>query len=246
MATTKVKIQPIASRTAREFIKQVHPTGKGTHASHDVAFGLYYDNKLTGVSTWGYNLSAGKTGITLFGKYSTNPHDYLDNLRLIVINPNKELQPSAFLSFCVKQLFKYRKELKYVVAYADGIHGFLGTIYQASNFKYIGKTQHALYWIPNYGLINFRSFRHACGTVRFEYLKRRHPNIQRLYGFNFRYIRFKDKQTEIDLMKHYQLKLPQPGEKPTKADLTIHSNTGNTYSPEDFKHVSFLPYIRLK
>ena len=52
--------------------------------------------------------------------------------------------PKNTESYCISQSFKYLKEhypdIKYLISYADSSHGHNGGIYQATNWKYIGKS----------------------------------------------------------------------------------------------------------
>lgn len=225
-------IKEITVRESRDFLLKYHSTGNNGKQNPVRCFGLFIDDCLYGTSTWGYNLSSGKSAQLLFGSHSKQC-DYYDNLRLLVLN-NTVMYASSFLSKCVKLLFAENKKLKYVLAYADGLHGFKGIIYQASNFLYIGKSKLQCWYLEDYGLISSRALQDYFGTMAIPYVTKIYPQIKMIYAQKFRYIRFRQKDK---LMQYAQFKVLPYSEIPKVPKIVDHE--GRIYNPEFFKHVAF-------
>ena len=94
------------------------------------SFGLFIDNELTGVITYGMpaspNLCVGVCG-------ETYRHDVLELNRLCLQNNNKNEA-----SYLIAHSLKLLPTPKIVVSYADTAQNHVGYIYQATNFIYTG------------------------------------------------------------------------------------------------------------
>lgn len=58
---------------------------------------------------------------------------------MVLIDDTPRNTESWFIGKCLRWLHK-NTAIKYVVSYADPNYGHVGTIYKASNFKWVGKT----------------------------------------------------------------------------------------------------------
>ena len=250
-------IKPVSDKDTKHFINTYHKTGKGGNAVMLFRFGLYTNNRLRGIATYGPNLSNGKTANTLFKRPELR-NEYVDNLRLIVLkqggidltyeNTNTDqrlMQPSKFVSFCDKMIFKFRKDIKFIIAYGSGIHGFNGTIYQSANYHYTGTTETNFWYVPNYGLV---SHRHMVvgGRKDTATIKKAYPNAVNVYSVNFRYIKFRDKETKDELMKTATFNILSNKEVGNKEDIKIRDDTGRTYEYDYFRKngIAFMPYFK--
>ena len=74
-----------------------------------------------------------------YKKYSENEEDIIELRRLCCIDDTPKNTESFFIGHCLRWL-KRNTDLKLVISYADNTYGHTGIIYQASNFKYLGKT----------------------------------------------------------------------------------------------------------
>lgn len=238
-------IKPISQNQAKDYIAKNHPTGRGANGSQPICFGLYSGLDIVGVNTFGYNLSGGKSATTLFGDPQSFYYEYLDNLRFFTQQNHKgrkiQTTPSRFLSFCCKQIFRFRPRCKYIIAYGDGLHGFTGTIYQAANFLYIGKNPVSIWYIPNYGLVSQRNLR-VNRKQSYDEIRKVHPDVKRVSAFNYRYLIFRDKETQDEKMKQARFKILPNSEVPKKEELKVIANDGTEYSPQFFKDKPFMPY----
>jgi hypothetical protein len=138
MMKADFNIQPIPSQETWEWLLKKHYAHRIPSISY--AFGLYENNVLCGVCTFGTPSSAPlREGIA--GKSYIN--NVIELNRLVV--ESRELNiTSWFVSRCLKS-FKY----KIVISYADTEQGHVGKIYQACNFLYTGLSAKRTDWKVN-------------------------------------------------------------------------------------------------
>lgn len=71
------------------------------------------------------------------GEYQKNPGEVLELVR-VALNGKQE-QTSKAVAMSLRQLHKENPLVQIIVSYADNRQGHLGTIYQATNWIYVGK-----------------------------------------------------------------------------------------------------------
>ena len=124
-----------------------------------MAFGVLLDGRLLGALT----LGAGPSNVFRFVERAT-PRDCITLTRLWL---SDELPPNAesrFIGIVLRNL-AHHTDLKFVVSYADPAAGHVGTIYQASNWLYLGMSQATpLYRLDGESPRHSRSFSHVFGT----------------------------------------------------------------------------------
>ena len=98
------------------------------------AFGLYIDNVISGVCTFGPPARQMNNGESVFNKYRVKTFE----LNRLVI---KEKMPKDSLSFFVAEALSLLPKPCCVVSYADATFGHKGYIYQATNWIYTGLNQ---------------------------------------------------------------------------------------------------------
>ena len=125
----KYKIKSIDKKLAN--LIQIKNHYLKTHASCTQAFGLFEDEDLIGVILYG-NPTAPTTN-----KICGNAHikDVVEITRLWVKDDTPKNTESFFIGRTLKLVNK-----PIVVAFADPEAGHIGTVYQASNFLYTGKS----------------------------------------------------------------------------------------------------------
>jgi len=84
----------------------------------------------------------------------------------------KQNKTSQALSISLKLLKKYTPLVKLVVSYADNNQNHFGTIYQATNWFYIGEYAKERGIMLNNKIIHRRSINSKYGTSKLEYLKK--------------------------------------------------------------------------
>ena len=123
------KVQKIKSQECKEWFLHKHYAKRIPSVSY--AFGLYKNNSLLGICSYGRPVAH-----TLI-KHAFNGH-YQDNfleLNRLVVNDNL---PKNSLSFFVSATLKQLPLPAVVVSYADTSQNHHGYIYQATNFIYTG------------------------------------------------------------------------------------------------------------
>lgn len=166
-------IKEISYKEAIDFLLPKHYSGRKPHIA--IAFGLYRDNILQAVCTFGkpasHSLCKGICGEEYANKvYELNRLCRLDTY-------DKPL--SQFVGACLRNL-KVNNWI--IVSYSDMAMTHHGYIYQACNFLYTGATKsrtdfysgekHSRHSRPVEGLRQFRSSKHRyvyiCGDKRFK------------------------------------------------------------------------------
>lgn len=111
------------------------------HYSHTVAKGvvvnlaLKNNNKIVGIAQLGYGIKPKKTCKWVL---NTKPNEYLELNRLWVDDCEKRHAESFFISKVIKYIKHNYLNIKWIISFADGMMGKVGTIYQASNWIYTG------------------------------------------------------------------------------------------------------------
>lgn len=123
---------------ANEYIVQHHYTGKPSLSV--LSLGVLKNNELIGVISYGQSV-APRMHTSLVGYLK---HDeYFELQRLHV----KDVTPKNFESWFISESFNWIKELypnvKLLVSFADPNNGHAGTIYQATNWFFTGKSSNS-------------------------------------------------------------------------------------------------------
>jgi hypothetical protein len=130
------KVIPIAAKETYVWLKEIHYAKRIPSISY--AFGLYVDNKLTGVVTYGTPASSSlKVGVA--GK--ENQGIVLELNRLCFETPIKN-----GASFLVSKSLTLLPKPSIVISYADIGQGHVGYVYQACNFIYTGLSAKRTDW----------------------------------------------------------------------------------------------------
>lgn len=118
----------------KHFIERHHYSGSinGVRVSH--AFGLYDQEKLIGAMVYGQPGMA-----NAWKKYGESEADVVELRRLCCIDDTPKNTESYFIGATIRYLRK-NSDFKIIVSYADPEQGHSGVIYQASNFKRLGRT----------------------------------------------------------------------------------------------------------
>jgi len=126
-----MKVLPIKSEEAVPWILKKHYAKRLPSISY--AFGLYEDNELKGIVTFGMpasnSLCEGVCGVE-------NKHLIIE-LNRLCLQDNTKNQASFLVSNAIKLLPKPMV----IVSYADTAQGHIGYVYQATNFLFTGTTK---------------------------------------------------------------------------------------------------------
>ena len=80
----------------------------------------------------------GAMSTTAWKKFSNSEEKVLELRRLVLLDSAGKNSESRVIGFCLRYIRKASQQIEVVVSYADPYHNHEGTIYKASNFKYVG------------------------------------------------------------------------------------------------------------
>tara|TARA_R110002012_G_C11460261_1_gene592718 strand:- start:40 stop:789 length:750 start_codon:yes stop_codon:yes gene_type:complete len=157
------KIKLITNKEAKEIILKYEWLGTmGT--STRFCYGIFFDGYLGGVACYG------ELGAIAFKGYTQTVGENYYNKGIILnrgacVHWAHEHSGSKLISLSLKEIKK--KGYKFVVAYADSEAGEIGTLYQATNWYYIGitkDTHHDIYYKSGKMFLGDRNFYVKYGT----------------------------------------------------------------------------------
>jgi hypothetical protein len=192
----KKEVRIIPRDLTKDFILNIHYAHRMPSISY--AFGLYEDDELVGVCTYGKPPSSTLQKGVCGEKYAKNVWE----LNRLVLKNNKPNEASYFVSRTLKML----PRPMIIVSFADTKQNHLGIIYQATNFIYTGLSAKRTDW-------KIKGMEHKHGiTVADEFrgVKNRSKAIREKYGDRFyleprsrkhRYIYFIGSKVEKKKMK---------------------------------------------
>jgi hypothetical protein len=130
MSKNSFSVMKIPSQETYEWLLKKHYAHRIPSIS--CAFGLYENNILLGVCTFGMPASRPLIKGVCGGKYM----DKIIELNRLVVESEETNITSGFLSRCLNMMSNY-----IVISYADTEQGHIGKIYQACNFIFTGTTK---------------------------------------------------------------------------------------------------------
>jgi len=212
-----MKIIPIEPKETYDWLLNVHYAKRIPQIMK--AFGLYDDNKLVGVITYGIPASPSLC-MGICGKEYAEI--VLELNRLCLLDNHKNLA-SKLISGSIKQLPKPT----IVVSYADNKQGHVGYVYQATNFLYTGLSEKRVDWAIK-GLEHKHSKTISDGMTL--------QKIKEKYGDDFyhiersrkhRYIMFHGSKNDKKILKNklkYEIQ-PYPKGKTNQYEITYKPST---------------------
>ena len=118
----------------KDFIEKWHYSKSINGLMSDYCFKLMDGNRMIGAMIYGRFAMA-----NVWKKYSNSPEEVIELRRLCCIDDTPKNTESYFIGSTLRWL-KKNTTIKTVISYADPEYGHEGIIYQATNFKDIGKT----------------------------------------------------------------------------------------------------------
>lgn len=161
------------------------------------SFAVFWKGKLSGAMQIGYGIRPEKKRHIIEGANSETVKEF-DRMWL------SDDMPKNSESKCIGYLLRYLKknypELKVLISYADGIRDKIGTIYQATNFIYIGYVKGEFYYIEDDDeWVHPVSMYHRHGSRSKETLNKYYKSWKKIRGKQYRYIYFLDKEWKSHL-----------------------------------------------
>ena len=121
------------------FVKEVRKFIEKYHYSHNInglkvtqCFKAMFEGELVGAMLFG------QMSTTAWKKFSDREEKVLELRRLVMLDKAGRNSESRFIGYALMWIRKNKPYIKVIVSYADPNFGHLGTIYRASNFKYLG------------------------------------------------------------------------------------------------------------
>jgi hypothetical protein len=188
----EIVLKVIPSKTANEFVKKHHYSGKVVPNS-TLHFGCFLDKYLHGVMSFGPSIN--KKGTINLVK-GTGWNEFIELNRMAFDDFLPKYSESRCISIAMKLIKKNAPHIKWVISFADGTQCGDGTIYRASGFKLVDitvntalkinpKTNKPIHVIQAHHLKMSNEFR---GWKAYE-------------GYQLKYIYFIDKNMENKLSK---------------------------------------------
>lgn len=115
------------------FIEKNHYSGSINGCMATYCFKLEHDGRVIGAAFFGRMAMANQ-----YKRFASVESDVIELRRLCCIDDTPRNTESFFIGRMLRWL-QLNTEIKTVVSYADAEYGHSGTIYKASNFKYLGK-----------------------------------------------------------------------------------------------------------
>lgn len=147
---------PCGRAEIKDFIEEWHYSHNINGLMSDYCFKLMDSNILIGAMIYGKLAMAG-----VYKKYGNSPTEVMELRRLCCIDDTPKNTESYFIGKTLRWL-KNNTDVMTIISYADLEYGHVGIIYQASNFKLIGKTAPGR-------IIMFNGKRYHDKTIRTKY-----------------------------------------------------------------------------
>lgn len=153
-------VKVIPSKIANDFIVKYHYSGKVVSNSN-LHFGVFLDNNLHGVMSYGPSLDKSKIIGLVKG---TKWNEFIELNRMAFDDVLPKNSESRAISISIKMIKKNAPHVKWIVSFADGCQCGDGTIYRASNFilTMIKENEHILK-LPTGQLVHDMNIK-ACPT----------------------------------------------------------------------------------
>lgn len=196
----EILVKVIPAKIANEFIKKNHYSGKVVPNS-TLHFGCFLDNKLHGVLSYGSHFVK-KNVLQLVKDSEWNSMIELNRMAFDDYLP--KYSESRCIAITIKLIKKNAPQIKWILSFSDGASCGDGTIYRASGFSLIGIKE-------NNGIFNYNgenihgkvlwdrgvSKSWCIGDKELELIRSRGNQIERLEGFQLKYIYLIDKTCQI-------------------------------------------------
>lgn len=203
----EIIVKVIPSKIAIPFIRKHHYSGKVVNNSN-LHFGVFIDNALHGVMSFGSSLDKSKMLGLVEG---TGWNEFLELNRMAFDDFLPRNSESRAISMAIKLIKKNAPQIKWIVSFADGCSCGDGTIYRASNFVLTAiKENYNLVKLPNGEKIHKMTLESNPTTPRkelggkcyyditggrFDFKKYvEHTGGEILKGYQLRYVYFIDKK----------------------------------------------------
>lgn len=176
---------------AKAFVEKYH-YARLTPSTTKVAYGLFVDDELMGISIWGYGVRPRHTIEKWFP--SLKVENYLELNRLCLRDEMPRNSESKFLSIVSGLIKNDFPSVKVLLSWADGLRGKPGYVYQAASWLYGGFISSDFYTNQEGEVIHPRLLITRFGT-RGKAIQEK-LNLRNYRGKQFMYCRFLCSKTD--------------------------------------------------
>jgi len=187
----EILIKPIDSRSANNFIKSHHYSGKVVPNSQ-LHFGAFLNDRLHGVMSFGP--STDKSKLIALVK-NTGWNEFIELNRMAFDNTLPRNSESRAIAIALKLIKKNCPQIKWVLSFADATQCGDGTIYRASGFLLTGIKKNTGLRVDEAGKVYSQVTFSAHRPNEMHLFRKMLP----LPGYQLRYIYFIDKGKQKDL-----------------------------------------------
>ncbi len=210
----EIEVKVIPSKIAIPFIKKHHYSGKVVNNSC-LHFGVFLDNKLHGVMSYGPSLDKAKMLNLVEG---TGWNEFLELNRMAFDEVLPRNSESRAISMSIKLIKKNAPQIKWIISFADGCSCGDGTIYRASNFVLTDiKANYNLVLLPTGEKIHKMTLESNPTTPRKELGGKSYYDIT---GGKFDFKKYVE-YTGGEILKGYQLRYVYFIDKKCREKLTV-------------------------
>ena len=130
-------MKEIDVKTARDLVRRYHYSGKVVPNSY-LHLGVFdkQTNNLVGVLQYGTPMNAKKTPQKIVK--DSDSSEMMELNRMAMTDEAPKLSESQAISLSFKYIKRFMPHIKWLLSFSDGKEGNVGTIYQATNWVYLG------------------------------------------------------------------------------------------------------------
>lgn len=214
MGAKDLVVRLIDSRTASDFIRRTHYSGKVVQNSR-VHFGVYWQGRLEGALQFGPSLDKSKVIGLVKG---TGWNGFLELNRMAFSEALPRNSESRAISICLRLIRKHAPHVRWVISFADGTQCGDGTIYRASGFLLTGMHQSVdLARLPNGEVVHSLTLKSQPTKPRAELGGR---SFFQVTGGSFNFKRYVA-EANAELLKGWQLRYIYLLDPEARKDLTV-------------------------
>ena len=212
----------IDSTIARAVVKNFHYSKKAVNNSI-LHLGVFNkkSKKLEGVLQYGYPLNPKTTP----QKYvnDSSMYDMLELNRMAMFDTAPKFSESQAIGLSIKYLKRYEPNIKWLLSFSDGKEGNVGTIYQATNWLYLGYQRSISFYRLDGEIIHSVSTWHRHGTRRVDALTAIYNNVSKIESRQYRYVFPLVSGIRFNFEKE---PYPKKGEEPRITKETVYKKDG--------------------
>lgn len=223
-----LRVYPISSSQSKEFVERTHYSKKSVPNSN-IHFGVFYENHIYGVMTFGPPMDKNKS-IKLVVGTEWNEMCELNRMAFSELLPKNS--ESRCLSYAIRALKKKYPQLKWIQSFSDATQSGDGCIYRATGFFLTQiKENKQILRLQNGEIVARKSLDNKNFLLKYgSYNHSLKKNASAIPGFQLRYIYLYDKNLKIncDILSYDAIEKVGAGMYRGKKKLRIEHETNAT------------------